>query len=439
MSPTVLGMILAGGEGTRLDPLTRHRAKPSVPFGGKYRIIDFVLSNFVNSGIYNIAIITQFKAESLIDHVENGWQKNMGTLVGDISINPAQQRVSKNWYLGTADAVYQNFNRIEKVYPELVAVFGGDHIYKMDIQDMIRFHEERGSNMTISAISVPVEKASGAYGVIEIDEEYNMIGFEEKPVHPRPLPNDPSKCLVSMGNYIFNRDLLGYAFSEDARKEYVSKDKLFKLLEMDADAQDKYSTHDIGYDIIPFLFKSGLRISVYDLVNNRVPGMTLREVGYWRDVGNIEEFYDANMDVCAVDPTFNLYNMEWPIRTSDTLLPPAKFTLNSQVYNSIVSEGSIITRARVINSVLGYEVRAEDGSKIDFSVVCNGVTVGDGAKITRTIVDKYVNVPPRTVIGYDKDEDRQRGFTVSPTGITVVPKRYDFKRRGGLNSEPKPK
>ena len=427
MATSVLGMILAGGEGTRLWPLTEDRAKPSVPFGGKYRIIDFVMSNFVNSEIYNIAVITQFKAESLIDHIENGWQKSIGNLVGGISINPAQQRVGKHWYLGTADAVYQNFNRIEKVQPEIVAVFGGDHIYKMDIRYMINFHMERGSNMTIAAISVPIEKAANNYGVIEVDADYNLKGFQEKPEHPTPLPNDPTKCLVSMGNYLFNLDLLGFTFSEDYRKQYVSKEKLISLLEMDPEAQDKYTSHDIGYDIIPFLFRSGLKISVYDLFRNRVPGMTNKEVGYWRDVGNIEELYDANMDVCGIDPIFNLYNQEWPTRTNPYFLPPAKFVLSNTAYNSLVSEGSVITGSSVINSVLGYEVRVEENSQIEFSVIHNGTIVGPGSKIKRAILDKYIRIPPNTCIGCDREEDLARGFHVTESGITVVPKRYDFK------------
>jgi glucose-1-phosphate adenylyltransferase len=426
--PKVLAMILAGGEGRRLDPLTLHRAKPAVPFGGKYRIIDIVLSNFVNSGIHHIAILTQFKAESLIDHVETGWQMYMGTLAGNISINPAQQRVSKDWYLGTADAVYQNFNRIEKVNPDLVAVFGGDHIYKMNVKDMVNFHLQRGADMTISAIPVPLEKAARTYGVIEVDPDYNMIGFEEKPEHPKPMPDNPAKCLVSMGNYLFNRELLTFAFSEDAKKKYVSKDQLKALLEMDPRSQDSYSTHDIGYDIIPFLHRSGLRISVYDFVMNKVPGVEGQEIGYWRDVGAIEEFYDANMDVCGLNPIFNLYNSEWPLRTSQSTYAPAKFSLSSEVYNCVISEGCIVTRSRVINSVLSYNVRVEEGSWVEFSVIFGGVHVGAGARLRRTIVDKYSVIPPGTNIGYDHDEDKRRGLIVGPSGITVVPKRFDFSK-----------
>ncbi|MFO8056758.1 MAG: sugar phosphate nucleotidyltransferase [bacterium] len=424
---SILAMILAGGEGTRLDPLTRHRAKPAVPFGGKYRIIDLVLSNFINSGIYNIAVVTQFKAESLIDHVEEGWQRAMGGIAGHITINPAQQRVHKDWYLGTADAVYQNFNRIEKVDPDILAVFGGDHIYKMNINDMIVNQQLRGADMTIAAIPVPVEKAARQYGVIMVDEDYNLVGFQEKPEVPEPLPHDSSRCLVSMGNYLFNRDLLNYCFQEDAQKEYVSKSKLNSLLEFDPYAQEKYSTHDIGYDIIPFLHRSGLRILVYDFAQNQVPGVTGQEKGYWRDVGTLEEFYESNMDICGITPVFNLYNQEWPIRTSTHNFAPAKFSLSSEVYNSVIGEGSIITRGRVINSVLGYDTRCEKGSEVEFSVLFNGVSIGPGAKVQRAIIDKYVQVPPGVSIGYDPEEDKDRGLITTPSGITVVPKRHVFK------------
>jgi glucose-1-phosphate adenylyltransferase len=420
-------MILAGGEGRRLEPLTHHRAKPAVPFGGKYRIIDIVLSNFVNSGVYHIAVLTQVKAESLIDHIETSWQQYMGTLAGHVTINPAQQRVSKDWYLGTADAVFQNFNRLEKVDPDLVAVFGGDHIYKMNVKDMVNYHGQRGADMTVAAISVPLQKAAKTYGVIEVDRDYNMIGFEEKPEKPKPVPGDPDKCLVSMGNYLFNRDLLVYAFSEDAKKKYASKQRLRSLMEMDINAREEYSTHDIGYDIIPFLHKSGLRISVYDFTLNKVPGVSGEEVGYWRDVGAIGEFYDANMDVCGITPIFNLYNEQWPVRSSPSLSAPAKFSLSSEVYNSIVSEGSIVTKSRVINSVIGCNVRMEETASVEFSVIFKGVSVGEGARLRRTIVDKYVNIPPGMSVGYDHEQDKKRGLTVAPSGITVVPKRFDFK------------
>lgn len=424
--PSVLAMILAGGEGRRLDPLTLHRAKPAVPFGGKYRIIDFVLSNFVNSRIYNIAVLTQTKAESLIDHIERAWLSLMGALVGGITINPAQQRVHKEWYLGTADAVYQNFNRISKVNPELVAVFGGDHIYKMNLQEMIAFHHERGADMTIAAIKVPVEKAARQYGVIEVDPEWNMVGFEEKPETPKPIPGNPGQCLVSMGNYLFDRDLLTYCFAADAQKKTVTKDELKQLLQQDPQARNTHSTHDIGYDIIPFLLSSGLRVSVYDFASNSVPGVTGLEVGYWRDVGTIEEFYDANMDVCGINPIFNLYNQDWPVRTSPSLFPPAKFSFSSEVFNSVISEGAILSRSRVLNSVLGYNVRVEDGATVEYSVVFSNVLVGMGARLRRCIVDKNVRIPPGMSIGFDPGEDLRRGLHLSPTGITVVPKGFVF-------------
>jgi len=423
--PHILAIVLAGGEGRRLDPLTLHRSKPSVPFAGKFRIIDFVLSNMVNSGVYHIAILTQTKAESLIDHLENSWINRMGSLVGSITINPAQQRLGRYWYKGTADAVYQNFNRISKVNPEMVAVFGGDHIYKMDIRQMVNFHQRREADMCVAANPIPADKCRH-YGIVEVDEDWNMIGFQEKPDVAKTIPGDPAHALASMGNYIFNIDILYDAFRRDAEKKSMSKDELNNLCLSRPDAREEFSSNDIGSDIIPDLLARGSKIVVCDFMQNEVPGVAGREMGYWRDVGTLEEFYEANMDVCSIEPVFNLYNQEWPIYTSSSLFPPAKFSKKGRVYNSLISEGCIISGGRTIFSVLGCNVRLHHGAAVENSVIFSNVEIGRGAKIRRAIIDKHVNVPPGAEIGFDPEQDRRRGFTVTETGIVVVPKGYHF-------------
>jgi glucose-1-phosphate adenylyltransferase len=424
--PQVLAIVLAGGEGRRLYPLTRDRTKPAVPFAGKFRIIDFVLSNLVNSGIYTIAILTQTLAESLIDHLEHSWINRMGSLVGSITINPAQQRLGRHWYKGTADAVYQNFNRISKVNPQMVAVFGGDHIYKMNIREMIDLHIEREADMTVAAVRVPADKCRH-YGILEVDRDWSMTGFLEKPEKARTMPGDTTRALASMGNYIFKIDALYDAFSRDAAKKSMPKEELNELCSKNPEARQEYSSNDIGSDIIPDLLRQERKVVVFDFLKNEVPGVTGRETGYWRDVGALEEFYESNMDVCSIDPIFNLYNQEWPIYTSPSFFPPAKFIKNGTVYNSLVSEGCIISGCSLISSNLGYNVRLHHESCVENSVIFSNVEVGAKARVRRAIIDKDISIPPGLQIGYDPETDRKRGFTVTESGIVVIPKGYKFQ------------
>jgi glucose-1-phosphate adenylyltransferase len=402
--PNVLGMIMAGGEGSRLHPLTKERAKPAVYFGGKYRIIDFVLNNFINSGIFKIKVLTQFKADSLIKHLTSGW--NLNRMLGQyIDPVPAQMRTGKNWYMGTADAVYQNLNLIEDENPDYVAVFGADHIYKMDISQMLDFHRHSGAVATIAAIPKPISEAS-AFGVIEVDQDGRMIGFEEKPKNPKPIPGNPNMALVSMGNYIFNRKFL--------------------VRELFNDASLTGSTHDFGKDVIPKIYPN-YPIYVWDFTNNRIPGETPQQSQYWKDVGTIEAYYEANMTLRDVVPEINLYNEAWPIRTAPAQSPPAKFVFSGEknekrkgeALDSIVSGGCIISGGRVIRSVLSRGVRVHSFAIVEDSIIFPDVQIGEKAHIRRCIIDKGVTIMPNERIGFDPEEDKKR-FTVSDTGIVVI-------------------
>lgn len=404
----VMGMILAGGEGKRLWPLTADRAKPAVPFGGKYRIIDFVLNNFINSEIYRIKILTQFKSDSLNKHITRGWP--MSPVYGHyIDLVPAQMRMGSNWYQGTADAIYQNKNLIEDEMPELVCVFGGDHIYKMDIRQMLNYHRLKKADLTIAAIPVPTEKAS-AFGIIEIDMDYRVIGWEEKPAKPKEIPDRPGWSLCSMGNYVFKRDII--------------------LEELDRDASRESSAHDFGKNIILDMINRR-NIFVYDFQTNVVPGISEHERGYWRDVGDIDAFWESNLDLVAVSPIFNLYNDDWPIRSFSYNAPPVKFVFDvgerrGYATDSIVSDGCIISGGRLHRCVLSPYCRINSFSVIEESVLLDGVQVGRYAQIRKAIIDKGVEIPPHTEIGFNHDEDRARGFYVSPAGVTVVPKGTQF-------------
>jgi glucose-1-phosphate adenylyltransferase len=399
-----MAMILAGGEGRRLFPLTADRAKPAVPFGGKYRIIDFVLNNFINSEIYKIKILTQFKSDSLNKHITRGWP--MSPVYGHyIDLVPAQMRTGSSWYLGTADAIFQNINLVEDERPELVCVFGGDHIYKMDIRQMVEFHKVKKADLTIAAIPVPVSKAS-AFGIIELDEDYRVIGWEEKPAEPKEMPNQPGWCLASMGNYVFNREVMVEEVCRDAAK--VS------------------SHHDFGKDIIKSMI-TRKDVYVYDFHTNDVPGNTELERGYWRDVGDIDAYWESNMDLVAVSPTFNLYNEEWPIRTYSLHAPPVKFVHDEgerkgYATDSIVSNGCIISGGRLHRCVLSPYCRINSFSNIEESILMDRVNVGRHVQIRRAIIDKEVTIPPGTQIGFDRAMDEARGFYVSPGGVTIVPK-----------------
>lgn len=413
----VLAMIMAGGKGERLYPLTKDRAKPAVPFGGKYRIIDFVLSNFINSGIYSIYVLTQFKAQSLIEHLEEGWR--LSSILKDHFVIPvpAQMRTGEEWYKGTADAVYQNLHLIERAEPQLVAVFGADHIYRMNIRQMVEEHRMKGAEVMVAALPVRIEEAS-KFGVMEVDDTWRILGFEEKPEKPKPIPGEPEYALVSMGNYLFNTDVLIQALI--------------------ADAQNPTSTHDFGKDLLPVLIKER-KVYAYDFRKNRIPTpMKGEEPSYWRDVGTIEAYYEANMDLRAIDPSFNLYNRSWPIRTVSYGDPPAKFAFDEEgrrgtAVNSIVGEGTIISGSLIRGSVIGRNVRIHSFCLIEDSILMNWVEVGRGCRIRRAIIDKNVFIPPRTEIGYDLEKDRERYF-VSETGIVVIGR---AESRGPWPSKPR--
>ncbi|MBA3710695.1 MAG: glucose-1-phosphate adenylyltransferase [Planctomycetes bacterium] len=405
MRNKILAFVMAGGKGTRLEPLTSDRSKPAVPFGGKYRIIDFVLSNLVNSGIYSIYVLTQFKSQSLSQHLDSTW--NFGSMLTNHFIIPvpAQQRTGEHWYQGTADAIYQNFNLISDQQPELVAVFGGDHIFKMNVEDLIAFHQEQ-SDVTIAAIPVPIAEAN-QFGVIQVDANWRITGFQEKPKNPTPIPDRPDVALVSMGNYLFNRSVLTEALA--------------------ADAIDPKSSHDFGKNVLPALLAQGKRLFAYDYNRNRIPGSTNQfNDAYWRDVGTLESYYEASMDLRAISPQLDLYNQEWPIRSEPNNFPPAKFVHNAegrvgQAIQSIVCEGTIISGSTVIDSVIGRRCRINSYSEVHSCVLMDDVEIGRGARVRRCIIDKHVRIPNNDVVGYNRDEDAKR-FHVTESGIVVIAK-----------------
>jgi glucose-1-phosphate adenylyltransferase len=398
----LLGIVLAGGAGERLRPLTSRRAKPAVPFGGKYRIIDFVINNFINSRMQNIKILVQNLSQPLINHVNKLWP-SVPVYNFYVQAIPAQKRVSEEWYKSTADAVYQNLNIfVDNPQYRRVAIFSGDHIFKMDVSQLDQFHQEKCADFTISAMVIGAEDAS-RFGILEIDEQKRVIGFEEKPEHPKEIPGKPGYCLTSMGNYIADISTLIEILNEDAEKEG--------------------STHDFGKDVIPFMLKKGLRLFAYDFADNKVPG---EDNIYWRDVGTIRAYWEANMDLVSIKPELNLYNDLWPLRTTPDFTPPAKCVFRQWLMdNSILSGGCIVTEAQLSNSVLCQRVRVDKGALVCESVIFADVRIGEGAKIRKTIIDKNVQVPPFTQIGYSREEDEARGFKVSD-GITVVPKDYIF-------------
>jgi glucose-1-phosphate adenylyltransferase len=401
-----LAMILAGGEGRRLAPLTQERAKPAVPFGGRYRIIDFVLSNFANSGVLRMKVLTQYKSDSLNTHISRGWRLShmLGQFVESV---PAQQRIGPEWYRGSADAIYQNLNLVTDEEPKYVFVFGADHIYRMDVQQMLDFHIAQKADCTVAAIPVPIEEAS-SFGIITADEDGLMTDFQEKPKSPRPMLADPLKCLVSMGNYLFTTDAL--------------------VREIVRDAAGKESAHDFGKSIITEMHQRA-RVAVYDFATNTVPGQGPNEIGYWRDVGDLDTYYECNLDLVTVDPKLSLYNDRWPIHTAPSFTAaPAKFVFANieegrigQATDSVVSEGCIISGGRVNRSVLSPNVRVNSFADVQESILFEGVKVGRHARIKNAIIDKNVDIPPGVQIGYDAAEDQKR-FFVSPRGIVVVPK-----------------
>ncbi|MCW2495583.1 glucose-1-phosphate adenylyltransferase [Jatrophihabitans sp.] len=396
--PRVLGMVLAGGEGKRLWPLTADRAKPAVPFGGNYRLVDFVLSNLVNAGYLRICVLTQYKSHSLDRHISQTWR--MSSIVGNyITPVPAQQRLGPRWYTGSADAILQSSNLIYDDKPDYIVVFGADHVYRMDPRQMVTQHIESGADATVAAIKVPRVEAS-AFGVIDAGPDGKVQGFLEKPADPPALPGHPDLAYASMGNYVFSTEAL--------------------LEALKVDAEDEDSVHDMGGSIMPMMVKQA-NTYVYDFDENDVPGAELRDRGYWRDVGTIDAYYDAHMDLVAVHPIFNLYNQQWPIYTHHPHLPPAKFIEGGIAQESIVGAGTIISGATVRQSVVSANSRLHAGAYVEGSVIGDGVVIGRGAVVRRAILDKDVVVPEGAHIGVDPDLDRQR-YHVSEGGIVVLGK-----------------
>ncbi|GAB3990186.1 glucose-1-phosphate adenylyltransferase [Nocardioides marmoraquaticus] len=405
----VLAIVLAGGEGKRLMPLTADRAKPAVPFGGIYRLIDFALSNVVNSGYLQVVVLTQYKSHSLDRHVTTTWR--MSTLLGNyVTPVPAQQRVGKRWYLGSADAIYQSLNLLNDERPDIVVVVGADHVYRMDFSQMVDAHVQSGAGATVAAIRQPIGLAD-QFGVIDVDptSPSRIRAFLEKPTDPEGLPDSPHEVLASMGNYVFDADALRDAVTRDA---------------------DEETKHDMGGDIIPSFVDRG-EAAVYDFKDNVVPGSNDRDRGYWRDVGTLGSYYAAHMDLVAHLPVFNLYNQQWPIYTTYGPQPPAKLVEGDGMspvtaYNSILSPGVVVTGGAVRESVLSPAVRVESGARIDGAVLLNGVRVGENAVVKNAIIDKNVVVPPGAQVGVDQEADRARGFMVED-GLTVLAKDQEVR------------
>jgi len=413
-APKVLALVLAGGEGRRLWPLTADRAKPAVPIAGRYRLIDFVLSNFVNSGLLKVKVLTQYKSDSLNTHIARGWRLP-AMLDLYVEAVPAQQRTGTSWFRGSADAAFQSLNVITDENPDLVAIFGGDHIYKMDVRQMVDEHVERQADATVAVLPVPVAEAT-EFGVLEIDVSGRVLAFEEKPAVPKEMPGRPGFALASMGNYVFNSGVLIEELTKDAEGE---------------------SQHDFGRNILPDMVARGKQVFAYDFSQNVIPGASEAARGYWRDVGTIQAYFDAHMDLVGVVPSLDLHNQKWPIRSWTRPLPPAKFVFADPgehngkprmgyATDSLIAEGCIISGGHVNRTVCSPMVRINSFSSVEESIILDGVDVGRHARIRRAIIDKGVHIPPHTEIGYDPEADARR-FTVSD-GIVVIPKGYNFER-----------
>lgn len=400
----VLAILLAGGAGERLHPLTQNRAKPAVPFGGMYRIIDFTLSNCINSKCFHIQVLVQYKSLSLARHIRSAWNITHPEMGEFVEVIPPQLRVSSSWYLGTADAIYQNMYSIERESPTEVLVLSGDHIYKMDYQKMLAFHRESNADLTIAAIQTPIEDAH-RFGILETDNTSRVSAFREKPDDPKGIPDNPEMAFASMGIYIFKTDVLRTVVEEDAERK---------------------SSHDFGKDIIPRMVKSDARVFAYNFIDENK-----KSAQYWRDVGTLDAYWAANMDLVAVDPEFNLYDQEWPMRTRMPMVPPAKFVFAEQgkrfgvAIDSIVSPGCIISGGIVRRSVLSPEVRIHSYSHVEESILMDHVSVGRNARVRRAIVEKRTHIPENAVIGYDFHEDAKR-FRVTAEGIVVVEQNDSF-------------
>lgn len=404
----VLAIVLAGGKGTRLEPLTRDRAKPAVPFGGTYRIIDFTLSNCINSDLRKILVLTQYKAASLNRHIDTAWRFLSRELDEFVEVVPPQQRIAEHWYQGTADAIYQNVYSIEKAGPRDIIILGGDHIYKMNYAAMIDDHRERRADLTIACLPVPRLDARD-FGVMAIDESQRVQGFLEKPAAPPGMPDNPDLALASMGIYVFDTNVMYDQLFQDAARKDGSK-------------------HDFGRDIIPAMIASGHRVFAYPFRDeNR------KQAAYWRDVGTLDAYFQANMDLTAIDPILNLYDTAWPIHTFQPQLPPPKFVhtegdRRGAAYNSVVCQGVIVSGGQVYRSILSPNVRINSFALVEDAILLDGVEVGRHARVRRAIIDKDVRVPPGFEIGYDRHADLARGLHVTEEGITVVPKAEDLER-----------
>ena len=399
----ILAMIMAGGKGERLMPLTEQRSKPAVPFAGSYRIVDFVLSNFLNSGILAMYVLVQYRSQSLIEHLRRAWRIGGPNRQSFITVVPPQMKGKGRWYEGTADAVYQNLNLLYDFAPNLVAVFGADHIYRMDIRQMIQFHLDNQADVTVAALPVPLPAAKG-FGIIEAAADHAILGFEEKPKHPKPMLGNPKMAYSSMGNYIFNVDLL------------------VKILEQDA---GRPGTHDFGRDILPRLIKSH-RVLAYNFLDNVVPGVhPYEEWGYWRDVGTLEAYWQANMDILGEQPVFDLRNVRWPI-TTDALGEPLASLVRSHLDNAMVGQGSLVVDASIQNSVIGRNVKIGKGAHIEECIILDGTIVGPKTRLRRVIADRFNIIPEGTTLGYDPKPDRS---TSGKTGLIVLPRGQSFGGR----------
>jgi glucose-1-phosphate adenylyltransferase len=409
-------LVLAGGKGSRLAPLTCHRAKPGVPFAGRYRIIDFVLSNVVNSGYRRVYVLTQFMASSLIRHISRNW--HLTGIQEFIEIVPAQMRMGPSWYKGTADAVWQNANLLHESRAQHVGIFSGDHIYKFAIDQMQIVHEAVEADLTIAGWPVPIAEAH-QFGVMEVDANGRLVGFQEKPKDPKPMPGDPTRALVSMGNYFFRRDAL------------------IDVLTTDADVDG--SSHDFGKDVIPRLLRGGARIQVYDFGTNKVPGERDGTIPYWRDVGTLEGYFAANMEVRSSLPAVNLYNRQWRIRTAQRDYPPARLVQHSSAHaltsasDSLVCEGSIVSSSTLERVMLGYDSFVRPQCHLEDSLVMSGCDIGEGSRLRRVLLDKNCTIEAGTEIGWDAEADRARFPFVSETGIVVLPKGTVVPRTGPIH------
>jgi glucose-1-phosphate adenylyltransferase len=398
----VLAVVLAGGKGSRLGPLTRDRAKPAVPFGGIYRIVDFTLSNCLNSGLRRILVLTQYKAMSLDRHITLGWRNYLCRELGEfIDVVPPQQRIDEKWYQGTADAVYQNIYTLEKERPEYVVILAGDHIYKMDYGKLVAFHQEQNADVTVAALRVRVREAARQFGIIEVDDENRVFGFEEKPHDPRSIPGNPEYCLASMGIYVFNAPFL------------------FDQLCRDATLPD--SAHDFGRNLIPSMVHTRRVFAFPFLDENR------KQDAYWRDVGTIDSYYQANLELTQVEPQLNLYDDHWPVRTYQPNLPPSKYVFKSNdrcgaAYDSLVCSGAIISGGEVTRTIVGPQTRVNSFAEVEDSILFARVNIGRRAKIRRAIIDKGVSIPEGFRVGFDEEEDLANGFTVSEGGVVVIAK-----------------